>query len=119
MFHILSWLALVATLSRPPDMVGKATHYHDYFVGRLTRTEEVFGQGGLTAAVDDSKWPEMEGKEVLICADSACVKARVNDTGYLAEHGIVVDLSKRAFQQLAPLRQGVVEVRMWIIERGK
>lgn len=116
MLRLLSYLALLATLSRPPDLEGKATFYHDYFEGRLTRTEEVFRQDGLTGAVDDSGWPEFRGKEVLVCTrDSTCVKVQVNDTGYLAEHGIVVDLSKRAFQQLAPLRQGVVRVRVWII----
>lgn len=27
MLRLLSWLALLATLSRPPDMEGKATFY--------------------------------------------------------------------------------------------
>ena len=116
MFRLLSYFALLATLSRPPDMEGRATFYHDYFEGRLTRNEEIFRQDGLTAAVDDSRWPGLRGKEVVVCADTTCVKVRVTDTGYLSEWGIAVDLSKRAFQRLAPLRQGIVEVRVWVME---
>lgn len=128
MFRFIGWLALIAALSRPPDMEGKATFYADYFEGRLTRSEEVFSQAGLTAAVDDAMWSELRGKEVVVCAYSTQQKSGslsctsvlvINDTGYLAEHGIVVDLSKRAFQQLAPLRQGVVWVRVWIIKEER
>jgi len=117
MSRILSWLALLAALNRPPDMVGKATHYHDYFVGRLTRTEEVFDQGALTAAVDDRLWPEMRDRRLLVCVEARCVMVRVNDTGYLADSGVTLDLSKRAFGELAPLGQGIVRVETWIIEK--
>jgi len=116
MFRLLSYFALLATLSRPPDMEGRATFYHDYFEGRLTRNEEVFRQHGLTAAVDDTRWSELRNKTLLVCGKGKCVLVRANDTGYLSEWGIAVDLSKRAFQQLAPLRQGVVEVRVWVME---
>jgi len=119
MLRLISWLALLAALSRPPDMEGKATYYSDYYHGRLTRNEEVFEQGKLTAAVDDGMWPELRDKSLLVCADSKCVVVRANDTGYLAEHGIVVDVSKRGFQELAPLRQGVVRVRVWVIEEAR
>lgn len=119
MFRILSWLALVAALNRPPDMVGRATHYHDYYHGRLTRSEEVFDQGALTAAVDDRLWPEMRDRRLLVCAGAKCVVVRVNDTGYLADAGVMIDFSKRAFGELAPLGQGIVRIEMWIIERGK
>jgi len=115
--QLLAWLALLAALNRPSDMVGKATHYHDYYHGRLTRSEEVFDQNGLTAAVDDRLWPEMRGWRLLICAERKCVMVRVNDTGWLADSGVTLDLSKRAFGELAPLRHGMVRVKAWIIER--
>lgn len=116
MLRLLNYLALLATISRSPDMEGKATFYADCFEGRLTRNEEVFRQEGLTAAVDDSRWPELRNHKLLVCGEGRCVLVRANDTGYLGEWGIAVDLSKRAFRQLAPLRQGVVRVRVWVTE---
>jgi len=61
-------------------------------------------------------WPALRDKKLLVCSEGKCVVVRANDTGYLSEWGIAVDLSKRAFQELAPLRQGVVKVRVWIIK---
>jgi len=113
---LLSWLALIAALSRPADMEGKATFYADYFEGRLTRSEEVFSQHKLTAAVDDGMWPALRNKKLLVCSRKHCVLVRANDTGYLRGHGIVIDLSKGAFQKLAPLYQGIVKVRVWVIK---
>jgi len=115
----LTWLGILLVLSRPPDMLGKATHYADYFEGRLTRNEEVFDQEKLTAAVDDGMWPGLRDEKLLVCGEEKCVIVRVNDTGYLAEHGIVVDLSKRAFTELAPLRQGVVKVKVWMLKEER
>lgn len=117
MIRLLSWLALIAALSRPPDMEGKATYYSDYYHGRLTRNEQTFDQEKFTAAVDDAMWPELRDRKLLVCGESRCVVVRVNDTGYLSGWGIAVDLSKRAFQRLAPLRQGIVRVKVWIIDK--
>lgn len=124
MAHFLTYFAILLGLSHPPDMVSKATYYHDYYHGRLTRNEEMFDQEKLTAAVDDGMWHKLKGKEVIVCESSKeegyvacrCVVVRANDTGYLAEHGVILDLSKRAFQQLAPLRQGVVPVKVWVMQ---
>ena len=116
MGHILSWLSLIAVLHRPPDMAGKATYYHDRYHGRLTRSETIFNQNRLTAAVDDGMWPALRDKKLLVCTQSKCVIVRADDTGYLANCGIVVDLSKRAFREVAPLDQGVAKVKVWIME---
>ena len=119
MFRLIAWLALLAALNRPPDLEGKATFYHRRFEDRLTRTEEVFRQDGLTAAVEDSMWPELRNKKLLVCGKGRCVLVRANDTGYLAEHGIVVDLSKRAFSQLGDLERGIIPVKVWVIEEER
>jgi rare lipoprotein A (peptidoglycan hydrolase) len=98
-------------------MAGRATYYSDCFEGRLTRSEEVFRQQDLTAAVDDSRWETYRGKRLLVCGQARyCVMVRVNDTGYLARAGVSIDLSSGAFGELAPHSQGVVRVKAWVLE---
>lgn len=99
---------------------GAATWYGHPYIGRETRSGEVYTGQEMTAAVSSDLWDRLKGKTVLVCRTSEdvdnsqeCVAVRVNDTGdaeKFAKHGVVIDLSVRAFREFGPLGLGRVQV---------
>ena len=65
--------------------------------------------------MDPGDWEEMAGKTYQVCRDGAdqyqgCVLVRVNDTGYLEEYGVLIDLSRAAFRRIGALGEGRISV---------
>ena len=79
----------------------------------LTASGEVFTNEGLTAACS-SDFPL--GTKVRLTSDRGSVEVRCNDRGsFSKKYGRSFDLTPTAFNQLAPLSKGVVEVTFSII----
>jgi rare lipoprotein A (peptidoglycan hydrolase) len=79
----------------------------------LTASGEVFTNEGLTAACS-SDFPL--GTKIRLTSDQGSVEVRCNDRGsFSKKYGRMFDLTPTAFNQLAPLSKGVVEVTFSII----
>ncbi len=90
------------------------TWYCDPYIGRLTQSGEVYTAADFTTAVPVELWDELRGHHLMVCTPADCVLVRVNDTGYLSAWNVLLDLSPRAFRQLAPLGLGVLDVQVWV-----
>lgn len=79
----------------------------------LTASGEVFTNEGLTAACS-SDFPL--NTKIRLTSDQGSVEVRCNDRGsFSKKYGRMFDLTPTAFNQLAPLSKGVVEVTFSII----
>jgi len=95
-----------------PYLRGLASWYSTHESGRITASGEPLDDQALTCAAwgwpfGTWLWVEHEGKRV---------KVRVNDRGparQLYAKGRVIDLTRAAFQKLAPLDRGVIPVTVW------
>jgi len=115
----LCWLlSLTHLLLLPPAVEGLGTYYAEPYIGRTMKNGAVYTGQDLTLAVPWQDWEELGGEMLLICTDDTCIMAEVTDTGLLAESGVALDLSVCAFQQLATLDVGVVNVRAWVIQEA-
>lgn len=96
--------ALAPPASADPEWVpfdsGKVTWYH--LPGRLTRSEEMYYSSSATAAVDASRWGLLKGQRIRVTnqVTGASMVVRVNDTGYLAGAGVVLDLPRDTHARL-------------------
>lgn len=86
---------------------GKASYYGAQHHGNKTASGERFDQNALTAAHRTLPF----GSRVLVTnlRNDKTVVVRINDRGPFAR-GRIIDLSKRAAEQLDMLRDGVVPV---------
>ncbi len=85
---------------------GSVGYYGDEFVGKKTASGETYDPNDLTAAHRTLPF----GTRLKISNDAGdFIVVRVNDRGPYHEDR-VLDLSKRAFEQLALVSEGVVEV---------
>jgi len=86
---------------------GKASYYGSEFHGETTASGEVFDASAMTAAhrtLPFNSWVRVTSKE---SGDS--VEVRINDRGpYSGDR--LIDLSKGAFESIAPLSRGVINV---------
>ncbi|WP_052754930.1 septal ring lytic transglycosylase RlpA family protein [Lampropedia cohaerens] len=99
--------------SVPHDLfqTGQASWYGDRFHGRLTANGERYDMHAMTAAHRTLPFGTMvcvrgllTGKEVLV---------RINDRGPYSGRRII-DLSRRAAEELGMLAQGIKQVALWI-----
>jgi rare lipoprotein A len=91
---------------------GLASYYADRFEGRTTASGEIFSQSKLTAAHKTLKFGTMV--RVTRVDDGRSVVVRVNDRGPFVE-GRIIDLSRRAAEQLGMIAAGVVRVRVSVV----
>ena len=89
---------------------GKASYYGEQFHGKTTASGEIFDASAFTAAhrtyafgtwlrvtnVDNGEW----------------VVVRINDRGPYAGEDRIIDLSKAAFEAIAPLSRGIIDVKI-------
>jgi rare lipoprotein A len=117
-------LALVAACGAPPSTVrkergavqtGKATWYGGRFHGRLTASGEIFDQDALTAA--HRTLPFHTKVRVTNRNNGRSVVVRINDRGPYGK-GRVIDLSRAAARRLRMIDDGVVPVRIEVLELG-
>lgn len=100
-------VAIVQTAS------GVASWYGGKFHGRRTASGETYNQHAMTAAHRTLPF----GTEVVVTnqATGKSVVVRINDRGPYGGRGRIIDLSRRAAEQLDMIRAGVVEVEVEIL----
>lgn len=87
--------------------VGKASFYK---YGSKTASGEKFNKNALTCAHMSLPFNTMLRVTNIKTGDSVVV--RVTDRGNFAKLGREIDLSEGAFKKIAPLKQGVVKVKI-------
>lgn len=92
--------------------VGKASYYSDYYDGKKTASGKTFRQSEYTCA--HMTLPFGTKIKVTNLANSKEVIVTVTDRGNFPK-GRVVDLSKKAFGEIASLKSGLVNVKIEII----
>jgi rare lipoprotein A len=94
---------------------GLASYYSDRFHGRRTASGERYDKHGLTAM--HRSLPFGTRLRVTNLGNNRSIEVRVNDR-CRSRRGPVLDLSKRAAQELGFLRAGLAQVRFEIIGFG-
>ncbi len=92
---------------------GKATYYSDALAGRKTASGERYDPAALTAA--HRRLPFGTVVEVTR-RDGRRVTVRINDRGPFAK-GRIIDLSRRAAEEIGLVRDGVTEVSLRVVSR--
>lgn len=115
---LITLLALAITLLTPTLAYAKSVHtaswYGGYFHGRKTASGEIYNKYALTAASNSHK---MGTKlKVTNVKTGKSVVVKVNDTGAFTKYNRTLDLSQVAFQQIAPLDQGVAKVTIQVLK---
>lgn len=104
--------APVATTAASPGAVwqsGRASYYSDKLAGRKTANGERYDPRALTAAHRTLPF----GTVVVVRrSDGRSVRVRINDRGPFGDNGRVIDLSRRAAEELGMMRAGVVDVTL-------
>lgn len=103
-----------AAPSAPHIEQGKASYYADKFEGRPTASGEPYRKGEMTAAHRTLAFGTL--LEVRR-ADGRSVVVRVNDRGPHVR-GRIVDLSRRAAEELGIVREGVVDVEIRVVGKA-
>jgi rare lipoprotein A len=93
---------------------GEASYYADKFEGRTTASGEVFSQDELTAA---HRTPFGTMLRVVNLRNSRTVVVRVNDRGP-GKASRIVDLSRRAAEELQLVVDGIARVRVEVLRWG-
>lgn len=92
---------------------GKATFYADKYQGQATASGEPYDKSKMTCA--HPSLPFGTRLRVTNIETGKSVIVKVNDR-FPGQKGRVVDLSKSAFEQLAPLARGVIDVEIEAVE---
>jgi len=96
---------------------GEASYYGRAFAGRKTASGETFEPARFTAA--HRSLPFGTVLRVTRVGTQSVVYVRVNDRGPFGKKRRILDLSEAAAGELDMLRDGVCEVRIEVLERGK
>lgn len=99
----------------PRTQHGTAAYSHARFHGQLTASGERYDQTALSAG--HPTYPFGTTLRVTNLANTKSVTVRVNDRGPSAA-GRIIDVSRRAAQDLGLLHTGIAEVRLDVIEFG-
>ncbi|MFW6370851.1 MAG: septal ring lytic transglycosylase RlpA family protein [Bacteroidota bacterium] len=117
---LLVAFALIFSLNRREatafSEVGTASYYALSLDGNPTASGEIYRHTQLTAAhrtLPLGTWLKVEN-----LANKKTVVVKVNDRGPFVEDRIV-DLSRAAFEELASIQEGLIEVRISEIDNGK
>lgn len=89
----------------------KASYYSDTFHGKVMRSGVIYDMNKLTCASNTHKL----GTRLKVTNVDNCksVIVKVTDTGSFKK--ITLDLSKKAFERIAELDKGVVEVKIKVV----
>lgn len=87
---------------------GKASWYGNHHHGRKSADGSIFNEWGMTCASNTYKMGTR--LKVTNLENGKAVTVRVTDTGGFTKLGRIIDLSKGAFQKLAPLSRGIIKV---------
>lgn len=86
---------------------GKASYYTD----TRTASGEKFSKNSMTAAHKTLSF----GTRVQVTHGEKSVVVRINDRGPFIK-GRIIDLTPAAFKQLAPLKRGVIPVKLQVVK---
>lgn len=92
---------------------GQATYYSDRLAGRSTASGEPYRPEKLTAA--HRSWPFGTVVRVTNRRNQKSVEVRINDRGPFGRRKRIIDLSRRAAEQLKMIKAGVVPVTVRIL----
>ncbi len=92
---------------------GKASYYAMKFQFRTTASGERFNNYAMTAA--HRTLPFGTKVRVVNLRNNAAVVVRINDRGPFVK-GRIIDLSRAAFDTIANLDSGVIDVRIEVVE---
>lgn len=112
-FTLTTGLACGQSTERVVEEEGKASYYGERFAGNTTASGDVFDPASFTAA--HPSLPFGSRVRVHRVDDSASVVVRINDRGPYAEDRII-DLSRAAAEEIGMVEDGVVEVRLEVLE---
>jgi rare lipoprotein A len=96
-----------------PDQVGNATWYGSAFAGRKTSNGERFDPTKYTAA--HRKLPFGTWVEVRRVDTGRVVRVRINDRGPWGHDDRIIDLSRKAAEDLDIVRAGVARVEVRVV----
>ena len=96
----------------PPSETGLASYYSDFFEGNLTASGERFSNSELTAA--HRTLPFGTRVRVTNLGNGHSVVVRITDRGPFVE-GRILDLSRAAASELGFLEEGVISVRIEVL----
>jgi rare lipoprotein A len=96
-----------------PHALGQASYYADSLAGHSTASGEPYDPARFTAA--HRKLPFGTVVDVTRGDTRATVRVRINDRGPFAGERRIIDLSRRAAEQLDMMRAGVVDVEVRIV----
>jgi rare lipoprotein A len=94
------------------DQTGIASWYGKKFHGRLTANGETYNMNGFSAA--HKTLPMPVHVKVTNLDNGRTLVVRVNDRGPFV-HGRIIDLSRRAAQELGFLEQGTTRIRVQVV----
>lgn len=92
--------------------LGKASYYAKMFEGRKTANGERFSNSKLTAA--HKELPLGTIVKVTNLQNGRSVEVRINDRGPFVK-GRIIDLSEKAFDEIAERKLGVVRVSVQVL----
>jgi rare lipoprotein A len=92
---------------------GRASYYADSLAGNKTASGERYDPRELTAAHRKLRF----GTVVDVTrSDGRTVRVRINDRGPFAGKGRIIDLSRRAAEELGMIKDGVVDVTVTVVK---
>ncbi len=97
------------------DPRGEASYYADKFAGETTANGETFDPDDMTAAHPNLPFDTVVRVTRTDSEKKRSVEVRINDRGPYADDR-VIDLSEAAAEQLGMIEEGVVEVRIEVID---
>ena len=96
--------------------LGLASYYGDEFLGRETASGEIYTPERLTAA--HRSWPFGTKVRVINMKNKRSVVVVINDRGPFKPERII-DLSRAAAVELGMLQDGVVKVKLEVLDWGE
>ena len=96
------------------DQTGNATWYGGAFAGKKTASGERFDPTKYTAA--HRKLPFGTWVEVRRADTGRTVRVRINDRGPFGDDRRVIDLSRKAAEDLDIVREGVAKVELRVVD---
>ena len=105
----------LAAASQARTQQGVAGYYHPRFHGQLTASGERYDQNALSAA--HHNYPFGTKLRVTNLANVKSVEVRVNDRR-ASTPGRIIDLSRRAAEDIDLIQSGIAEVRLEVLVLG-
>lgn len=109
----LAFAKVAAAPNVTPDQSGLATWYGGSFAGKKTANGERFDPTKYTAA--HRKLPFGTWVEVRRADTGRTVRVRINDRGPWGDDRRIIDLSRKAAEDLDVVREGVAKVELRVV----